>query len=168
MKGLFFDIIYQTIGPISLPFPDKWKYGHGGLGLLTHSSCILSSTIWQERGTACTDTYMAETNRPRDAMKWGLLSGSIEFPIPYEYAPKKKKIWDRFSYTQGWPWIYLIGKDNLRFTVLVSSASKCWCDMSEPPFLIYVILGIEPTALCMLVTPITNWITTKGHPFPTV
>lgn len=81
---------------------------------------------------------------------------------------KKKKIWDRFSYTQGWPWIYLIGKDNLRFTVLVSPTSKCWYDMSEPPFLIYVILGIEPTALCMLVTPITNWITTKGHPFPTV
>jgi len=36
---------------------------------------------------------MAETNRPRDAMKQRLLSVSIEFPMPYEYAPKKKGGW---------------------------------------------------------------------------
>lgn len=127
MKGLFFDIIYQTIGLISLPFPAKWKYRHSGLRCPNHSRCTRSSTIWQkEKGTACADTQMATRSTQSDDTRQRLCTHSlVSNPIWICFL----KNGERVSNSPVWPWIYFMARmtlNSLFSYVLLTSVGITW------------------------------------------
>lgn len=65
--------------------------------------------------------------------------------------------WDRVTSIPNWSWTYYVAEVNLELLYLLPRPLERWDYRHARPYLVYIVLGIEPRASCMLSQYSTNW-----------